>query len=505
MHSTTSTITTNKLFWLMQSSFFTMTGIAFISHLFFNTNTYIFTVQGQILSFISTGLFLTFLVLIFLKMNAIPLSFIYLAHGLILAIQIGIATQLEIDFLHDLIFIADNARVTNDLFTWPGYFSTYPNNFILFFFFRSIYGLLNVLGLGAFFHFVLVTTSLLAVNLSLILVFHVVKLFFGNRQANISWLLALCLIAPNSLIFAPYTDTLSMPFLMGQLYLYGKLLQRQDKFFATAFVLGMLGSIGFLIKPTTMIPLIAITIIELIKDAEAWFHQKNTSQKDKQTMLSIHLLFDALLGFLLIHMMFQLFIRFQSVLPFDPDIAFPAEHWIKMGLTTRYAGHGRYIFGGYYADDFFFMHSFATTAEMRTAARLVIGERLQAFGFLGYLEFLLSKGRWITSDGLFAGTGLMSIGEISRWYRYLFQGIWATTLFMIVGQMFFKQNHEHRLKLVTICSLIGIMLQILLMEASPRYLINHLPLFAILASFFIRECESKLNRPSKPDFKRDQP
>ena len=493
----------NKLFWLMQSAFFIIISIAFISHLFFNTNPYIFTILGQVLSFIATGLFLTFLVIMLSKMNTIRISSIYLTHAVILTIQIGVATQLEADFLHDLIFIANNARVTDGVFTWPGYFSTYPNNFILFFFFRSVYGVLSLLGIGTSFHLVLKITSLLAVNLSLMLVFYTVKMFLGNKQATISWLFAFCLIAPNRLIFVPYTDTLSMPFVIGQLSLYGKLLQRQDKFFGIAFMLGVLASIGFLIKPTTVIPLVAIVIIELIKDIETWLTKKNATAQDKPIMLSIHLVWDTLLGFLLINMKFHLFIRFQTVLPFDPTIAFPAEHWIKMGLTTQYQGNGRYLFGSYYADDFFFMHSFANTGEMRTAARIVIGERLQAFGFFGYLEFLLSKGRWITSDGLFAGTDLMSIGTISPWFRYLFQGIWATILLMIVGQAFFKQNHDQRLKLVAICSLIGIILQILLMEASPRYLINHLPLFAILASFFVFECQSRFNRSNELDSTRD--
>ena len=70
-------------------------------------------------------------------------------------------------------------------------------------------------------------------------------------------------------------------------------------------------------------------------------------------------------------------------------------------MQAQYVGGGRYTYGAYNADDFFFTASLFNTEAMRAADREVILERLSNFGLIGYAHFLINKARWVTSDGTF--------------------------------------------------------------------------------------------------------
>jgi len=510
---------------IMQWSFFAVMGLLFVGAVFFNISTaFRFSFREQIFWFVViTALFCItafFAGLLLAKLPAVERflceKYRYVVFGVmgaIFVLQIIFAGLIYSDLVNDVDVIILNAQATTpDQFVWIEYFSLHPNNLLLLFLFRFIRLALAPAGLEGSLIPVLIGVNILAVNAAAVLTFFAVKEIFGTHKAYVAWIFTLVLVAFTPRLIVPYSDTLSMPFAISFLYLYAKLVKcpSENRKIALALAMGVIAQVGFLIKPSSIIPLIAVCVIQVLMDARSFkfgtgrpqiFKEKSKKQRARNVFYSKYLLTYTLVGLVAAGALFNLFTRTQSAIPFQDGIAVPAEHYIMMGMQVQESG-GLYSFGSYNAQDVAFTMGFGSTEAKRAAAREVISERLAGFGVGGYLEFLVNKARWITGDGTFYWGRYFALGNFEyatpmqlqfrniffprgenyAYYAHVAQGLWLFVLFWYFVAAFRRKDTSDVFVNICVCALIGIILFILLTEGRSRYLFNHLPYFAIVSS-----------------------
>ena len=495
---------------ILQWTFFILAGLLFINSVFFNINTsFIFSFREQMVNFliITIIFYLTACLVYYLTRNQgldfFQKRYIFVVYGamsVIFIFQLIYTSLIHSSLEHDVQLIILNAQAGSPHeFVWIDYFSLYPNNFLMLFFFRFIHRALALFNMDGNFIRTLIIVNIVFVNIAVALTFHVVKMAFDVYKAYVAWIFAILLFAFSPWLIVPYSDTLSMPFAIGAIFLYLKSINAEkNKKFGYAIAIGVVAQIGFLLKPSSLIPVIAILIIQVLMDFRL-FRSRGKSYK-KPIYRSKYIALCIIIGMSITSVLWTSFIHAQNTFPFVPGVSFPAEHWIKMGMQMQPVGD-RFSYGAYNADDFFFTASFLTTGEKRAADREVIRERLADFGPMGYIHFLINKARWITCDGTFhwgefASGDFENITERQLHFRNLMfprgadystfahfaQGVWLFIWFWYFLFIFIKKNTSCVFTNMCICALTGLVLFILLTEGRSRYLINHLPYFAIISS-----------------------
>jgi len=523
----------------MQWLFFTAIGLLFVSAVFFNRNPgFHFIIHKQIIIFFVLSIFfclMSYVAYFFIKKQHVDTFLqkhssliVYGTMLVVFALQIVYAYMVRSELLHDVRLAIVNAQARTPYeFDWIEYFSLFRNNLYILFFFRAVYSILSLVNLENNFEHVLIAINILFINASIIMGFHVVKSALGVYKAYVAWIFMLVLIVPSPWLVVPYTDTLSMPFAIGIVFLYLQFLKSvKGKKIALALAIGMTAQLGFLFKASAVIPLIAVFVIQFIDDLRS-LRQNNSLRQSKKIVRNTrrskynssyvshyfsellnnfnhtkHLVLYSILGMVLTGILFTSYLRMQNTIPITENMAIPPEHWIMMGMYPRVSGD-RIGYGVFNEHDTLFTLGFENRDEKRAANREVIGERLRAFGVVGYTRFLVNKARFITCDGTFFWgeyTGqaygynivglrshvrnfVMPYGVNYSYFAHFVQGIWLFVLFWFFAYAFVKKNTSNLFINICICALIGLILFILLTEARSRYLVNHLPLFAIVSSF----------------------
>ncbi|MCL2853827.1 MAG: hypothetical protein FWE20_12520 [Defluviitaleaceae bacterium] len=494
--------TDHALLAILNWGFFILTGLIFINATFFNRATaFFFSFKEQFTNFLVITVafcLLAFVVCVVTERCKLFAEFlqkryiyiVYTTMFIIFILQIVYAFLIHSSLEHDVGLIILNAQAGDSTeFVWIEYFSIYPNNLVILFFFRFINRALGLFGLDTHFVQTLVVVNIIFINSAIVLVFHAVKEAFDVWKGYTAWIFMLMLMAFSPWIIVPYSDTLSMPMVVGIVFLYAKSrsAEKMQKVFF-ALCIGVVAYVGYLIKPSSVIPLISIVIIQLITDLRKGDYN-----------IKYFAIYSGIAIFVT-GTLFNFFVHTQTTIPFREGIAFPVEHWIKMGMQRQTVGD-RYTYGAYNAEDFFFTAGFSSTQEMRRADRQVIRERLSDFGVIGYSHFLINKLRWITDDGTFHWgefaqgnfedmTPMQSRprnlifpgGDNYAYFAHFMQGIWLFILFWYFCAYFVKKDSPGVFINVCMCAIIGLLLFILLTEGRSRYLINHLPLFAIVSA-----------------------
>lgn len=147
-----------------------------------------------------------------------------------------------------------------------------------------------------------------------------------------------------------YTITLSMPFVMGILYLYVRFLRKKEKHSLVVLILlGLVAALGYLLRATTMIPFIAVFACLLF-----------FRQLQKRDLLAIFIAVLAIAG---ISAGNRQYIGLDT-----KDTAFPLTHWVMMSMTSP---------GSHNEADETYTASFPTAAEKKAADRERLVEKLQ--------------------------------------------------------------------------------------------------------------------------------
>ncbi len=233
-----------------------------------------------------------------------------------------------------------------------------------------------------------------------------------NRRAGVLYLI-ICVLCPLSYVWAGYyyTATLSMPCLMGILYLYlqfSKTRTPSGRILLGA-ALGLVLVLGYKLRATAMIAMIAVVLLTGMRLAA-----RLTARKAHTECISIlkpYLLPGA--AFLLAA---ALSLGFWSAavdryVKFDyKNTGFPAIHWVMMGARWD---------GAFDQTDEIFTSGFETKEEKTAADKEVLLERIQEAGPAGLIALTGRKLLNTWADGTDSYLAENSSASYSRIYDYL--------------------------------------------------------------------------------------
>ena len=161
-----------------------------------------------------------------------------------------------------------------------------------------------------------------------------------------------------------YTITLSMPFVMGILYLYVRFLRKKEKHpYVILVILGLVVGFGYLLRATTMIPFIAVIACLLF-----------LGRLQKRDLLAAAVAVLTIAG---ISAGNRQYIGLDT-----KDTAFPLTHWVMMSMTSP---------GSHNEADETYTASFPTAEEKKAADRERLAEKLQAMTVGDLLSLVHAK------------------------------------------------------------------------------------------------------------------
>ncbi len=442
--------------------------------------------------FILVALFIAVIILSFKKIG-IFLKYIFwdkrLVTSLIMIILVLVLQLLFVYYVHPAIGFdvgaIHNALSETQSAETKAYYSMYPNNmYILLLQHLIVTHFHNQTWL--FFDMITILLVDLSALCNLISVYLLNKRYIvGAIYIHSLWLLTF------PMIIIPYTDTWVIPFVSGYLLCFciiefGKC-KNIYKYFATA-LFGISLASAYYMKPSSVIPAIAIVIIQII------FILKPSNMILKNKIQKILLYFSLILFTLLSFGAVRNFVQKQKYIEVDPNRSVPVLHFMNMGLSGD---------GGYNPKDALMMGKLRTKQERIEYSKEKIKERLRDKGFFGYIKFLLKKDSNDTSDGSFSWqkeghfvakekqtvkvTDLTSTiksfvylyGEHISDFRFIAQIVWVVILALIL----LGDTENIKFKQILRLGIIGGIIYLLLFEGGrSRYMIQFLPVILILSS-----------------------
>lgn len=307
---------------------------------------------------------------------------------IIVAVMIGAAFALQLYFLLHVrsLYLFDNAFVTGGASTLAlgegvakqanYYFSVYPNQNAYIVLTAVLWKVGSMLGLSSGqIPILLNAVNLVCLDISFVLLY---LIFVMVRERTFSQRVSML----TAILFQPflyigvcyyYTITLSMPFFMGIIYLYFKLVIRQEKSTVRGYLwMGLLFAVGYLLRATTVIPMIAILCVWL------YFGPR---RKEMLLVLLTGILCISLLG------------KWNTAkIGLDTtDTAFPAMHWVMMSMTSP---------GCHNAEDETFTASFPTKEEKKAAVKARLKEKMDDMSKTDMGVLLLEKMKNTWGDGI---------------------------------------------------------------------------------------------------------
>lgn len=366
------------------------------------------------------------------------------------------------------------------------YLSINPNNS---FFFFLMYGISKVMNL--FNHtwgsswFVWQLWNIIFMDIGFFILFKAAKHLFNKKVAYLTFYLASFSLMFSPWILVPYTDVIMIPVISAVLLLYAKQIEIKNSGVWNLIFIGILLGICYLLKPSSIVFLIAWTIIMGIK-------LLTTGKLYKKNVLSF---FVAMFFFIITVGCFSIFQKQQTIVNYDAEMQKPWTHFVMMGLTGS---------GGYSEKDTRKVNSLPTLEKKKKYTTETIKKRLEDYGMVGYTKFLLVKHFNNTDRGDFGwgrdGTPqnptkpsksefqtklrdtYYQQGKRTNNLRFVMQILWIVVLLGMLLSFFVKDIQGGTLLIIKL-TIIGALLYLLLFEGGrSRYLIQYLPFFYLLSA-----------------------
>ncbi len=424
----------------------------------------------------------------------------------VFAVQYFLASNLYQRIGWDVGYVYEEATnwLTNENAVSGSYLKLNPNNIGIALVQYLIRGMVE--GDGAAQYWALITVNILLIDFSIWLVYLCAKKIYGFGTAVAAVLFMTALFGFSGWMIVPYTDTYTIFIPILVLYLYCCLRDKRISMPLRCLCglgIGFLAVWGYYLKPQCLIIYIAIAIVWVIEFIKRmWTYKKDMFRGG------------AKYGVLVLCMAVGLAAGFgsfrglkTSVLPSDYDDkdAKPAMHFLMMGFGENPGSIG---IGAFSYDDVNYIMEKERTEEKSEHAMERIKWRIKDYGLAGLLKHWYKKAVFILGDGSFfwqiegsfyledySYDGSERQQKLREYYygRYggyddtklqgmlgCFSGIWFFMLFMTA-----IPQHRHRDTLgwtgIVALAILGSILFPVLFEARSRYLINYLPLFAVMA------------------------
>ena len=371
------------------------------------------------------------------------------------------------------------------------YYSLHPNNVLYTLILTFILRINKFIGLFTN-HYNLMSVifiNCIISSLSSYLVYKIGKQLFNKNIAFFGYIVSVLLIVLSPWNIICYTDSFAIfiPILVLYIYLNSKI-----KYYIKYPSIILFGYLSYLIKPQTIVIIIAILIIEFIKN----IHSINLIKFEK----AIRVLCISLVSIIILVTSLNYLYKKKGFI-LDPDRKLGYTHYLMMGTNEPRNG-----------DWYFYDVSFSTqqkTYEIRKQENIrVFKERIKEYGFTGYFNLLSKKLLTLYNDGTFAwgeegdfftmmypdATFISPLikniyyGDYFAYYSTTMQFIWINLLLVIFINtiiMVFKKHKIDYIYLVLILTFIGFTLFELLFEVRARYIYSSLPIFILLMMYGI--------------------
>lgn len=291
-------------------------------------------------------------------------------------------------------------------------------------------------------------------------------------------------------IIISYSDIWVIPLVSLIILFYALVIKFRDKLWLRLIMdicLILTVIFTYYIKPSSIIPIVAIGLIELKRLYIALFINHTVKLKHFLIfMLSIVLMGGT--GYSSFKII-QKQINTQSYIRVNPGLSIPAIHFISMGTSGD---------GGYNEKDALAMALLPDRQDKVDYSVRVLKQRLHKMGPLGYLKFLIVKQANNTTDGSFAWLKeghffahtskptniwqdfVYQDGKNLKNYQFLAQLVWLLLLFTLV----FAKSHNDKWVQIFRITILGGLFYLLIFEGGrTRYLIQFLPPIFLLAAY----------------------
>lgn len=368
------------------------------------------------------------------------------------------------------------------------YLSKNPNNTLFFFFMYFMTQIANFFypSLGNSWMFWQLLNTLF-MDLGFIFIFLSAKNLFNKEIAYISFYLAFIPLGLSPWMLVVYTDILILPVIGIIFWLYSLIKQNHSKMLIVS--LGVLIAIAYLLKPSSIVFLIAFILIKFI------VLLTDSKKINFKRIILLSLLF--CLPFVGTIKVFHVVENHQKLIVLDKSKAKPWQHFVMMGLNSS---------GGFSEEDTIATTSIPTESGKISYANQKILERLNNYGFTGYTKFLLKKHLNNTDRGDFgwgrdggpqvyvpSNNPLQTFlrdtyyqqGEKVKTIRFFMHLMWMITLIglLFVTRKKFRNDEQDTLLAIFKLTILGAFLYLLLFEGGrSRYLIQYLPTIYILSA-----------------------
>lgn len=362
------------------------------------------------------------------------------------------------------------------------YFSLNPNNIPVVILYKGILELLNLH--VSWVNLEYITTVL--VDLGIIANLVSIKLLKEN-SFNVALYFYTFFALVFSFILVPYTDSLAYAIvsLYTCFFLLSKKIRKNRYKMLTLTLFLLFVIFGYFIKPSSIIPFIAILIVQLLMIL------KNRKQRILSKKLFIYIVPVLLgIGFFL---GCSSLVSNQKMLKIQPDRDKPVTSFILIGMQG---------IGAYSPAEDQVMQSLPTKKARNDYCIKQIKKQLKEYGPVGYIKFLLTiKQAYNTRDGMFGWTvdGVDAIprkaknifqnynypiGNLFSVHQILAQFLWI----LIIALSLFSLNSKDIKVVLLQLAVVGGMLFLLLFEGGrTRYMIQFLPPIQLLAIYSYRD------------------
>lgn len=330
--------------------------------------------------------------------------------------------------------------------------------------------------------------NLLFVDAAILMAVLTAGKLYGTKAADSVFAGCVMLIGFHPTLSTIYSDTLAMPFPVGVLfcltYAGKERIWRKKLFYAC--MAGVLGIIGYHIKPTVLIIFIAMFLVFLLR----W--KKEYRKKQTLLILAAFILGAGTAGAVVIAIVRP---AQRTLAESYPDVVpLGVLHYAGLGLSNLDDDPSGY--GGWNEPEVAWTQQHIGSPDYKREAIEHIRERLADYGPLGYLDQLFNKLVWAGSDGTFfyGMEGGFHLEEQSdrntlrgflqngfyietefyqNWFSAWMQGVWL--MVCIRSVLTALKRSDDLYGGIARLSVLGLFLFLLLFENRSRYLFLYLP------------------------------
>lgn len=372
-----------------------------------------------------------------------------------------------------------------------GYYAGYANNNGFVIMLYGFYRILLKVGINDLWISTIVL-NVLFIDLGILFSYLFARKAFSRRSA--AYFMILVLISPTTYCFLTfaYTNTFSIFFMAVLLWM--SLGLKKDKvghICCYCFIMGLIGAIGYVIRPTTIIVIIAIGIMCL----------RVFNRRKLGLVAAVIFLISCALCIKIIGSYNNQFVVDKS-----NSKVFPITHWIMLGVSEK---------GGYNPEDYAYTQSFPTKEEKIAGNLKEIKSRIKKNGTIGMSIKWLIKLRRVWGDGNDESYNINICTEnCTKVFDYMYgekSGLWSiysqafrfiTLLAIFVLAMCIRKKNNDEPLFMLLLTLFGAIVFFLIWEANNKYSISFSLIMALLMERGMYYCsEIKCRIKSKKTYK----